>query len=103
MMPRRLFDEIGGFAEEFSTIYQDLDLGLRIRQRGLRILYTPQSRLHHHESVSRGNFYDHLDRDIILDVWGEVIARGDPYYNVNFVREHFDYTAHKWTVRPWRS
>jgi O-antigen biosynthesis protein len=103
MMPRRLYDEIGGFAEEFATIYQDLDLCLRIRQRGLRILYTPQSRLHHHESVSRGDFYDHLDRDIILDVWGEVIARGDPYYNVNFAREHFDYTAHKWTVRPWRS
>jgi GT2 family glycosyltransferase/tetratricopeptide (TPR) repeat protein len=103
MMPRGLFNEIGGFAEEFATIYQDLDLCLRIRQRGLRILYTPQSHLHHHESVSRGDFYDHLDRDIILDVWGEVIARGDPYYNVNLARDHVDYTARKWTVRPWRS
>jgi len=94
MMPRHLFDEIGGFTEEFVTHYQDLDLCLRVRQKGLRVLFTPHGRLRHFESASRGGFYDYLDRDLILDVWGDVIAQGDPYYNVNFDRNFCDYTAH---------
>jgi O-antigen biosynthesis protein len=95
MMPRRFFDEIGGFTEEFFTHYQDVDLCLRVRKKGLRILFTPFSRLLHCESVSRGDFYDHLDRDLILDVWGEVLEKGDPYYNINFDRSHVDYTVYK--------
>jgi O-antigen biosynthesis protein len=94
MMPRHLFDEIGGFTEEFATHYQDVDLCLRVRKKGLRVLFTPHSRLRHFESASRGGFYDYLDRDLILDVWGDVIAQGDPYYNVNFDRNFCDYTAH---------
>jgi GT2 family glycosyltransferase len=94
MMPRHLFDEIGGFTEEFVTHYQDLDLCLRVRKKGLRVLFTPHGRLRHFESASRGGFYDYLDRDLILDVWGDVIAQGDPYYNVNFDRNFCDYTAH---------
>jgi GT2 family glycosyltransferase/lipopolysaccharide biosynthesis protein len=97
MMPRALFDEIGGFTNEFATHYQDVDLCLRVREKGLRILFTPHSRLLHHESISRGNFYDHLDRDLILDIWGEVIEKGDPYYNINFDRNRFDYTIRKTT------
>jgi O-antigen biosynthesis protein len=95
MMPRRLFDEIDGFTEEFVTHYQDVDLCLKVRKKELRILFTPFSRLIHYESVSRGDFYDHLDRDLILDVWGEVIEKGDPYYNINFDRDHVDYTVYK--------
>jgi len=94
MMPRRLFDEVGGLSEEFGTHYQDLDLCLRVRKKGLRVLFTPLSRLRHYESASRGGFYDYLDRDLILDVWGEIIAQGDPYYNINFDRNHFDYTIY---------
>jgi len=37
--------------------------------------------LRHRESAARGSYYDHLDRALLLDTWGETIARGDPYYN----------------------
>src|SRR5947207_2547873 len=77
-----LVEQERGFTQEFATHFQDVDLLLRVRKKGLRVVFTPHSRLRHFESASRGSFYDYLDRDLILDVWGDVIAQGDPYYNV---------------------
>ncbi len=83
MLRREDFLNCGGFREEFRTIYQDLDLCLRLRSEGKRVLFTPRARLYHHESVSRGREYDSLDRALILDFWGKSIAAGDPYFNCN--------------------
>ena len=102
LMPRHLFDELGGFVEELVSQYQDLDLCLRVRRRGLRILFTPRSWLLHNKSVSRSNSCDHLDRGLIADVWREAIDKGDPYYNVNFDRKFVDYTVYRSVISPWR-
>ena len=72
-------------SEDYACHYQDVDLCLRLRERGQRILYVPNAQLYHYESVSRGDDYDLLDRAILRDRWGEWIAGGDPYYNPNFV------------------
>ena len=37
--------------------------------------------MRHDEGVTRGSRYDHLDRALFLDRWGETVERGDPYYN----------------------
>ncbi|MBA3272245.1 MAG: glycosyltransferase family 2 protein [Chthoniobacterales bacterium] len=92
MMRKSLFEEIGGFNEHFFTAYQDLDLCLRLRGRGLRIIYTPESVLVHHESVSRQKYYDMIDRMLLLDQWEPVIEAGDPYYNRNLNLERGDYS-----------
>lgn len=89
--PRSVYEEAGGLNEYFATHYQDVDFCLRLRERGLRIIFTPRTRLIHYESASRGSQYDHLDRAVLLDRWQTVIARGDPYYNPNFSLEHTDY------------
>jgi GT2 family glycosyltransferase len=86
------FFDIGEFSEHFFTIYQDLDLCLRLRDRGLRIIWTPQAVLLHHESVSRQSYYDVVDRYLLLDQWEEVVQRGDPYYNPNLNVERGDYS-----------
>ena len=83
MLRRETYLQAGGFREEFRTIYQDLDLCLRLRAQGGRILYTPRAMLYHHESLSRGKEYDSMDRALLLDFWGKVIASGDPYFNCN--------------------
>ena len=41
MLRRSLFAEVGGFDEAFQYAYQDVDLCLRFRERGLLIVYTP--------------------------------------------------------------
>jgi GT2 family glycosyltransferase/SAM-dependent methyltransferase len=63
MLDTALFREFGGFDEDLAPAYcEDLDLCLRIRQRGLRIVYTPSAEIIHHLSKSSdgmGNHYKH--------------------------------------------
>ena len=91
MIRRPLFRELGGFNEHFFTAYQDVDLCLRLRVRGLRLIFTPEAVALHHESVSRQSYYDMIDRMLLLDQWEDVIERGDPYYNRNLNLERGDY------------
>jgi O-antigen biosynthesis protein len=86
------FFDIGEFNEHFFTIYQDLDFCLRLRERGLRVIWTPRAVLLHHESVSRQSYYDVIDRYLLLDQWEEIIQRGDPYYNPNLNLQRGDYS-----------
>jgi len=92
MIRRGLFNEIEGFNPHFFTAYQDVDLCLRLRARGLRVIYTPQALLLHHESISRQSYYDMIDRMLLLDRWETVIGQGDPYYNRNLDLERGDYS-----------
>jgi GT2 family glycosyltransferase len=91
MIRRDTYLKLGGMVEDYSTHYQDVDLCQRLIAGGQRILFTPRAHLIHHEGISRGTFYDHVDRALLLDTWGHVIAHGDPYYNVNFSLSHTNY------------
>jgi GT2 family glycosyltransferase len=99
MMRRGVFLEMGGFNEDFTIAFNDLDLCLKIRRAGYLIIYTPYSLLYHHESLSRG--YDNtpekqarFSREITLirELWGTVIDKDDPYYNPNLTLERQDFS-----------
>jgi GT2 family glycosyltransferase len=92
VMRRTLFHEMGGFNEHFRTIYADVDLCLSLRESGRRIIYTPQATVIHHESITRKNSYDMIDRMLLLDRWEDLIQQGDPYYNPNLNLERGDYS-----------
>ncbi|MFL6589858.1 MAG: glycosyltransferase family 2 protein, partial [Chthoniobacterales bacterium] len=93
MIRASVFKEIGEFNSHFFTAYQDVDLCLRLRARGLRVIWTPRAVLFHHEFVSRPqSYYDMVDRMLLLDQWEDVIERGDPYYNRNLDLERGDYS-----------
>lgn len=56
---RESFEAVGGLDEDnFAVAFNDVDLCMRLNQRGWQSLYEPRATLIHHESVSRG-----LDRD----------------------------------------
>jgi GT2 family glycosyltransferase len=95
MIPRSVYQDVGGFNEHFFTHYQDVDLCLKVRQKGKRIIYAPQAKFVHHESVSRGQYYDLVDRALLLDYWANVINKGDPYYNPNLNVEACDYSLNR--------
>lgn len=82
---------IGGMRESLATIYNDLDFCLRLRRQGLLLLYVASVRMIHHESVSRGSFYDQFERALIIDAYESELVAGDPYYNPNFSRNSWDY------------
>jgi len=95
---RDTFDSVDGWSEFYMTHYQDVDLCLQLRNRGLRCIFTPDVRLVHHESPSRGSRYDLLDRMLLIDSWQDVIEKGDPAYPRAFSLERLDYSDCKVAV-----
>lgn len=93
MVRRSVYDAVGGFNEHFFTAYQDVDLCLKISQLGKRNIYTPRAVFVHHESASRGRYYDFVDRNLLLDMWEPVIQLGDPFFNSNFDVQACDYSV----------
>ncbi len=51
---KSLLERVNGYDERFALEFNDVDLCLRMRQLGLRIVYTPFAELTHFESASRG-------------------------------------------------
>ena len=92
MMRRDLYEKLGGFNQHFFTAYQDVDLCLTLRSQNKRIIFTPHARFVHHESLSRGKEYDFVDRFLLLDLWGALINKGDPYYSPQFNVQKLDYS-----------
>jgi GT2 family glycosyltransferase len=52
-MRRTVWDEIGGFAEEYFAYHEDTELSLRCWQRGLRVVYVPTAVVSHRYHFSR--------------------------------------------------
>ena len=94
MVPADKFHECGGFDEEALPIaYQDVDLCLKLRQKGYRVLFTPHARLCHHEAASkRPEDKDPSPSETLAfrSRWKAVIEN-DPFYNPNLTREAENY------------
>ncbi len=55
MIPRVLFNEMGGFDEHYLPAYcEDADLALKMREKGYRVIYQPMSTVIHHEGITSG-------------------------------------------------
>ncbi|HZF19023.1 MAG TPA: bifunctional glycosyltransferase family 2 protein/class I SAM-dependent methyltransferase [Burkholderiales bacterium] len=52
LIKRELFDAVGGFDEHYFQGYEDYDLCLKVRERGLKVMYCPGSVVEHIENVS---------------------------------------------------
>ena len=98
-MRRTVFDEVGGFDEEHLPVaFNDVDLCLKVGQRGYQIICTPQAELTHLESLSRGSdlrpeAIERFKRDIahMKRTWGRQIDN-DPQYGPNFHKVVVDYS-----------
>jgi GT2 family glycosyltransferase len=93
---RRVFDQVGGLTEGMLQVSNgDVDLCLRVRQHGYRVVWTPFARLWHKELASRGedNTPEKAKRakqeqTYLVDTWGDALL-DDPYWNPNLeVTEH---------------
>jgi glycosyltransferase involved in cell wall biosynthesis len=84
---REVYETFGGFDEALAIDFNDVDLCLRIRRAGYRIVFTPHARLFHYESGSIGDRTQRPE-DVaeMWERWRSVLER-DPYYNVNFSRD----------------
>lgn len=97
MLRKDVFEEVNGFDESLAVAFDDVELCLKLRQKGYLNVYTPYAELYHHGSLNR-DYKDapELQKLFLMDVeymrekWGKVIDEGDPYYSPNLTLERED-------------
>lgn len=91
MVKKSVFNEVDGFDPQFKVACNDVDLCLKIREKGYLVVYDAFSIWFHYESKSRG--YEDSEEKIerfnnevakFQKKWNKILVEGDPYYNPNF-------------------
>ena len=99
MMKKSVFDQVGGFTEELSVAFNDVDLCLKTNQAGYLVVYDPYAMLYHMESKTRGaedskekvrRFQTEIE--YIRCHWLDILKNGDPYYNKNLSLTKWNYS-----------
>ena len=100
LMRREVYEQAGGFDEELAVTFNDVDLCLRLRKEGYRILICPNAELIHNESASRGAEDSeekvrrfHREIGIFVRRWEKELEAGDPFYNPNLTLTGRTYTC----------
>ena len=105
---REAWDDVRGFDEEHLPIaYNDVDLCLRLSEKGWRTVWTPFAELLHHESLTRGTDLEgekavRLSREgkYMMQRWGRRL-REDPHYNPNLTLVYEDVSLACPPRRAW--
>jgi len=66
MIPKALFIKHGGFNENYSNGFEDIDLCARLWREGLRATINPKSRLIHHCSQTPGRHAHEKENSLLL-------------------------------------
>ncbi len=99
MMRRDVFTQVGGFDENYPYAFNDVDLCMKIREKGYLIIFTPFAELYHYESKTRGyedtpeklkRFYKEIE--LFKHKWGDVLEKSDPYYSPNLTIDREDFS-----------
>lgn len=96
LVSRTVFTELGGFDESFPLTCNDVEFCLRVRQRGLRVMWTPHASLMHVDGGTRGRDYSPrnildacMDVGRLLQKWEKVMTQ-DPFLNDNLLATDHD-------------
>lgn len=83
MMRRKVFEDAGGYDENFKLAFGDIDFCLRVHKLGYRNIYTPFARLYHYEGFSRG--YATPVKDVLkgYEEFTPYLLKGDPFFSPN--------------------
>lgn len=100
---RSVFNEVGGFDEAaLQVAFNDVDLCLKVQQAGYYNVYTPQAKLYHFESISRGSDKSlekaaRFSREIatMQQRW-QTTLQDDSAWNPKF-----ELDALGWQIAPW--
>jgi len=98
LMRREVFEQVNGFDEvAFAVDFNDVDLCLRIRRAGHRVVWTPHAELFHHESATRGASWSEEKKarqvrefQRMRERWASWLDN-DPAYNPNASLKNLDF------------
>jgi glycosyltransferase involved in cell wall biosynthesis len=98
LLRKEVFQEVHGFDENLPIACSDVDICLKIKEKGYLIVYTPYAKLCHPELTTRGRDDTpekqarvRNEEAYMRSKWGQVIDKVDPYYNpgLTLTREDF--------------
>ena len=95
MVHRDVFEQVGGYNEEFAVGFNDADFCLRVWEAGYRTIFTPYAELYHYEFTSRGREEANEEKlrrwkreqALFLQRWPEFFLDGDPWLGPNLSDE----------------
>lgn len=95
MVRRDVFEQVGGYDEDFAVGFNDADFCMRAKEAGYLTVFTPYAKLHHYEFTSRGR--EEVDdakmrrwegeRELFQERWAKYFEEGDPFSNPNLSLE----------------
>jgi GT2 family glycosyltransferase len=98
LVRRDAFEAIAGFDDTIAVGFGDVDLCLRILEKGWRIVFCPFAELVHHESYTRGtSVADPHPHDSALYrlKWKRFLEDGDPFHNPGLSLDHVDWRVQR--------
>jgi GT2 family glycosyltransferase len=96
MLPRSLWNDIGGFNEIYAPAYfEDTDLAFRVRETGHKVVYAPLSQVVHYEGLSNGvsvatgiKKYQEINRPKFKARWRHAFENlGDEGQSVDLIKD----------------
>lgn len=82
LIRRELFEEAQGFDESFVNGLEDVDLCLKVREKGYHVIYQPRSVVYHLESQTPGRKeHDESNDRLFRERWGNHWWLGDEDYH----------------------
>ena len=90
MIRRGVFNEVGGYSEEYTVGFNDVDFCLKVREAGYLVVFNPYAKLFHYEFTSRGKdeplskrIRAEQEKALMHYHWTDYFIIGDPNYNKN--------------------
>ena len=90
MIKKSKYEEVNGLDENLKVAYNDVDLNMKVLDKGYYNVVLPSVILYHYESLSRGNDLDPKNKQRFINEvrytsnkWQEKITN-DKFYNINF-------------------
>lgn len=102
MVEKAKFNQVGGFNEKLAIAYNDVDLCIRLYDKGYFNVCRADVELYHYESQSRG--YDdtsdkterlNKERSYLQELWYDKYLKEDPFYNKNLSDKFADFSLKK--------
>jgi len=86
MIKAVVYKELEGYDDAFGALYADIDLCMRMREKGYLIVWTPYAELYQYEPIQKKNWSgsSRNEANRFRARWKDEIEKGDPYYNPNF-------------------
>ena len=91
---REYFHQVGGFDDKkLKVAFNDVDLCLKLRQLGLKNVWTPHAQLFHYESYSRGKDLQgekakRFQQEVaVMRARWRTLTFEDPFFHIAFTRD----------------